>query len=158
MKDQELRHLLSDQQNSLTNVLIKPIAVSPPDLEALRVNQWSCIQLAPRLIIVPELLVVEPLSVNVLISFVNIQAPFRSALRVVKVEQPSLIVWNLSRVFWQNVLHKLLSCKIPHTIVDQIRVHLDALHFSNVLRVLVHKHFRSLIFLADDLTYIEDND
>jgi hypothetical protein len=86
VKYQELWHLLSYQQNSLANISIEPVAVGPPDLKAFRVNERCGIQLAPRLISIPELLVVEPLRVNILISFVDGQAPPRSALRIIQVE------------------------------------------------------------------------
>ena len=151
MKYQELWHLLSYQQNSLANISIEPVAVGPPDLKAFRVNQRCGIQLAPRLISIPELLVVEPLRVNILISFVDGQAPPRSALRIIQVEKIGLVVQNLCIVFWQDVFHKLLGREVPHTIVDLIGVHLQTLHFINILRVLVYKHFRYLI-LRDDLT------
>lgn len=98
MKYQELGHLLSDQQNPLTNINVKPIAVGPPYLDGFRVDDRRRIQIAPRVIVVPQLLIVKPLSVNKLISFVYVQTPFRVALRVVEVEKPCLVVQHFCRI------------------------------------------------------------
>lgn len=92
MEDQEFRHLPSDKQDSLANVFFKPETVGSSDLERLGINFGDGIQIIPRIIMVSILLIIKPLSIDVLVSFIDRHAPLRWAFGVVKVEKPCLIV------------------------------------------------------------------